>query len=92
MDEQQKHIHDISGRTSNELGEAYSKAPTRQEERERLDELRYQREQMQQTYLSSRRTDRRRESSSGEEHWVDRNLKDYQDSCKGALLATDQAL
>ena len=92
MDEQQKHIHDISGRSSSELGEAYSKIPTRQEERERIDELRYQRERMQQTYLSSRRTDRRRGNSSGEEHWVDRDLKNYQDSCKGALLAADRAL
>ena len=29
MDEQQRHIHDISGRLNNKLGEAYSKAPTR---------------------------------------------------------------
>ena len=52
MDEQQKHIHDISGRSNK--GEAYSKTPTRQEERERIDNLCYQREQMQRTYLSSR--------------------------------------
>ena len=41
MDEQQRHIYNISGRSSNKLGEAYSKALMRQEERKQLDKLYY---------------------------------------------------
>ena len=47
---------------------------------------------MQQTYLLSRWTDQRQENSSSEEYWVDRDLKEYQDNCKGALLAANKAL
>ena len=47
---------------------------------------------MQQTYLLSQQTDQQQENSLGEEHQVNRNLKNYQDSCTGALLAANEAI
>ena len=47
---------------------------------------------MYQTCLSSRRSNRLPVEPAKKEHWADQDLKNYQDSCTGALLAADEAI